>query len=713
MDNPIWAIMLPSLRPSNRVESIRLIQTSVTKLLIVEDMKSTRLLIKGVLGKEGYTVLQAENGAEGVELFKREAPDVVLMDVMMPVMDGFEACRRIRQLDRDEGTPIIMLTGAEDIEAIEQAFEAGATDFITKPINWPLLSQRVRYALRNGQLVREVRQNRLRQTSAQRIAKLGFWSWTPSEDIFEWSEDAASLLGYPIDHLNGLDAFIDSIASEDRERVRRTFLLAGSSDVRIELEVRLKGESGERIFRVVGERGTEGSDLDRLFGAIQDVTDTRRAEALVDYLALHDDLTGLGNRRLFSQSIRNHLEALRKSNNRKLVVGWIDLLRFHRHNDALGESVGDALLIQVGQRLRMLAIDGEVARVGGDEFAVLLLVDSYDEGLDRFKHLIDGLDHPFKVDAVEAFLTCSAGIACFPEDSADAEELLTLAQEAQRLARTQARKIVRGRECDGQVRSDILDVERALRKALTNNEFHLVFQPQMNLREGRIVGVESLLRWKHPVRGFVSPVEFIPLLEESGHIVDVGAWVIREACLQAQRWDAAGTPLRVSINLSPRQFQDPTLFDTIITATRDAGISARSIELEITESMAMQNPEHAIAMLARLRELGYTIAIDDFGIGYSSLEYLLRFPLDVIKIDRTFVTHITESQSDRAIVRAITAIAQTLGSSTIAEGIETLRQCDFIEALGVNEIQGYLIGKPMHAPELEALIHGFVRPGRA
>ncbi len=685
--------------------------TTRRKLLIIEDMQATRMLVKGMLSKQGYEVLQAENGAEGVVLFEREHPDIVLMDVMMPVMDGFEACRRIRALDRAEGTPILMLTGAEDIEAIEQAFEAGATDFITKPINWALLTQRIRYALRGGQLVREVRQNRLRQASAQRIAQLGFWSWKPSDDSLEWSEDVAELLGQAPERIATLEALLPYVRADDRERVQREFRAAGTADLRLDLELRFAGSGGERIIRMIGERGVEGRDLDRFFGAVQNVTDSRRAEALVDYLALHDELTGLGNRRLFSQSIRRDLERLHLTNQGVLLVGWIDLSRFHRHNDMLGEAAGDTLLRQVAQRLRLQAVNGEIARVGGDEFAVLLHADDNAAALHRFGHLLDGLDHPFRVHDQETFLTCTAGAACFPDHGSDPEQLLTLAQEAQRQARSQGRRIVQSGEITAAVRTNTLDLERALRKALDKDEFHLVYQPQMDLRHGRIVGAEALLRWQHPERGLVSPVEFIPILEECGLITAVGAWVIEEACRQARQWELAGTPLRVGINLSARQFHDPALFDTIVTASGRSGVAAGSIELEITESLAMQNPEHAIELLKRLRKLGYKIAIDDFGIGYSSLEYLLRFPLDTIKIDRAFVHRITESQADRTIVRAITAMAQTLGLTTIAEGIEHLRQCDFIEALGVTEIQGYLIGRPMPPAELHRLLGTFARPG--
>ena len=246
---------------------------------------------------------------------------------------------------------------------------------------------------------------------------------------------------------------------------------------------------------------------------------------------------------------------------------------------------------------------------------------------------------------------------------------------------------------------------------MKQREFELFYQPQMNLRSGCIIGAEALLRWRDPSRGLISPAEFIPVLEESGQIVEVGEWVIEEACRQARTWERAGKPLRIGINLSPLQFMDESLRDKILRTVSRTGVSTSNIELEITESLAMQEPERAVELLRLLRQDGFKIAIDDFGIGYSSLEYLLRFPLDTIKIDRAFVTHIITAQADRAIVRAITAIAQTLGTSTIAEGVENMRQCDFIEALGVAEIQGFLIGRPMPRDDFERFLETFVRPG--
>ncbi len=686
-------------------------------LLIVDDDTPTRRLLRGVLDRQGFRLIEAADGAEAVTLFEQERPALVLLDVMMPVMDGFEACARMRRLDQSEGTPLIMLTGADDIKAIDKAFSAGATDFITKPINWTLLTQRVRYSLRAGQLGREVRQNRLRQAAARRIAKLAFWEWRLTDDALYWSDDLETLIGIASQQLGHLDDFLRTIHPEDRGRARRLLDLVRQSEGQIEMELRMSAGGPDRLVRMIGERGVQGSDNDLVLGALQDVTDLRHTEALVDYLALHDELTDLPNRRLFLRRIGETLEALKAGHpGEVLLVGWIDIARFHRHNEAMGEAGGDLLLIRMAQRLReLVGKQDAVARVGGDEFALMLRAPWTLDAIERFESILLNLRRPFHLAQGEAILTFSSGVACFPEHGIDANQLLLLAQDAQRLARSQARPLLVAKpDAPSQTRSvETLEIERALHTALEKQEFFLVYQPQMDLRSGTIVGVESLLRWRHPTWGLVSPTRFITPLESLGLITAVGQWVLEEACRQASRWERAGLELRVGINLSPRQFQEPSLFATIQQAIQTSGASPARIELEITESLAMQDPANAIALLGRLRETGIKIAIDDFGIGHSSLEYLLRFPIDAIKIDRAFVSNITCVQADRVIVRAVTAIGQTMGLSVIAEGVETLRQCDFVDALGVSEIQGYLIGKPMEPERIESLLETFVRPGSA
>lgn len=694
-------------------------------VLIVDDDAPTRQILRGVLARQGLAVIEAADGAEAIALFARHPPSLVLLDVMMPVLDGFTTCARMRELDNHEGTPIVMLTGADDLASIERAFDVGATDFITKPIKWTLLTQRVRYALRAGRLYREVRQSRLRQASARRIARLVFWEWRLSDDTLTWSDDLEPLIGIPSRQLGKVADFLSLVHPEDLARVERLLALArAQTGVRaepgapIEIELRLLTSDRERVVRLVGERGLEGSDNDLIVGAFQDITDQRQAEALVDYLAFHDELTGLGNRRLFLGQVSEAIESLGSGPGAdgRLLVGWLDIGAFHRHNEALGDRLGDLLLSELARRLRRLVGGSEwLARVGGDEFALMLRGSDCATTLERFEAILANLRRPFQVGGQETILTFSCGVACCPDHGSDANQLLTEAQDAQRTARVQARPIViatPGERSSARV-GELLALERALHKALEQQEFFLVYQPQMDLRSGRIVGVEALLRWQHPTLGLVSPVRFIPLLEQLDLISPVGRWVLEEACRQSCRWRDTGLELRVGVNLSPRQFLERQLFEQILAAIEAAGANPGTIELEITESLAMQDPTRAIRLLERLRETRVKIAIDDFGVGHSSLEYLLRFPIDTIKIDRAFVTHITSIQADRAIVRAVTAIGQTLGVTIIAEGVETLRQCDFLEALGVTEIQGYLIGKPMPAEALAALARDFSRPGSA
>lgn len=687
-------------------------ETARDLILIVDDDRPTRMLLRRALSGQGYQIVEAGDGAEAMLRFTEHSPALVLLDVMMPVLDGFKTCALIRRQERDSATPVIMLTASGDIGAIDQAFEAGATDFITKPFNWTLLTQRVRYALRASALNREVRLSRLREQSARRLSRLLFWQWRLVDDALLWSDDLEILIGRAVAAPATCSEFLEYVHQEDRDRVERTLALMREHTGQLDLELRMRLGGEERLVRMVGERGQGREDCDSLFGALQDVTETRRTEALIDYLAFHDELTQLGNRRLFVRQIHETLSGLRVGEEaaQLLLIAWIDLHRFHRHNDALGHAAGDHLLRDFADRLRQLSGGfGHVARVGGDEFAVLLRGADRVELLRRFERLLRMLQEPFQIDGKEAFLACAAGVSFAPAHGEDPEQLLIMAQEAQRVARAQAQPLAEASldQAPDRHAVEALEIERLLRTAVDQEELFLVYQPQMHLRTGRIVGVEALLRWRHPERGLIPPFRFIPVLEETGLITRVGHWVLEEACQQARRWMDQGLALRVGVNLSPRQFLNPTLYSEIQGLLERWSIDPAYLELEITESQAMQDPLRAITVLEQLRGLGLKIAIDDFGIGYSSMEYLLRFPIDTIKVDRAFVSNITDKLQDRAIVRAIAVIGQTLGLSIIAEGVETQRQCDFLEALGMDEVQGYLIGKPMLATELEGLIARF------
>ena len=686
----------------------------IVRVLVVDDDAPTRLVLRKVLTKQGYHVIEAVNGLDGVAKVQQHRPDLVLMDVMMPELDGYAACAQIRLEDGDESLPIIMLTAADDMASIETAFDAGATDFITKPINWPLLTERVRYALRTGQLNREVRRSRLREVSVRRIAGMGYWEWRLDSDRLTWTDELELITGIPLGNVSRLSGLIDYVHEEDRRRLQTALELARDIGSRLDHEFRLKAANREFVLRLVGERGSQGEETQEVYGVFQDVTETRRTQAMVDFLALHDELTGLGNRRLFMRQLTDSLRACQARVNGVVLVGTLDISRFGRFNDTLGQSGADRLLASIGRRLSdyVSILDGAgVGRIGGDELGIFLYADSERVAKDRFQHLYDSMSIPFRVDGQDNFVSFSGGYALFPRDGSDAEALLAKSQEAQRLARKQGREFLEAETDEEATQRQLVEfeLEKDLFAALDNGEFFLVYQPQMDFSRNRITGVEALIRWQHPRRGVVSPMLFVGLLEEIGLINDVGEWVLQEACRQAARWQAQGLDLRVGVNLSPRQFLQKDLTDVVFRAAEQAGVSPACIELEITESLAMQDVTYTMEVLQRFRDMGFKIAVDDFGIGHSSLEYLLRFPIDVIKIDRAFVSDITTRVGDRAIVRAITVLAQALGLTVIAEGVETQRQCDFLEAIGVAEVQGYLIGKPMLADDLALLAHRYLR----
>ncbi len=670
-------------------------------ILVVEDDMSTRMLIKSILGKQGYRLLEAADGQEGLEMFQRENPDLVLMDVMMPRLDGFAACQAMREVEAVPGTPVIMLTAADATADVERAFESGATDFITKPINWPLLAARLRYALRARRNSLELRRIRLRQSHAQKIARLGFWVWEAGSGRLDWSSDLAELAGLQPSAVATVEQLLALSHADDRARLAQALEVAHTTLGRLDLEVRLETADGEpRVLHLVAEHHADGGAL--LFeGAWQDVTQARETERLVQHVALHDTLTGLPNRTLFLRQLDEAIERARHEGCGAAVV-LFDINRLSRINDALGVQAGDLLLARVAQSIQQgLPADIHVARLDGDAFAMLVPHNDLNDISARTDAVLGRAGQPQQIQGETLFAAMTAGIALFPEHAGNAEEMLQAAQDARQLARLQGLPVAIA-QAAGSDRATELKLEFALRAALEEQfrQFHLVYQPQMRLSDNHIVGVEALIRWEHPEIGLVPPPRFIPVMEELGLINALGEWILHTACRQLRSWQHAGLYLQMSVNLSPRQFQDSRLSAILEAAVRESGIRAADLKLEITESIAMQDPQGTIELLRRWREQGFQIAIDDFGIGYSSLEYLLRFPLDAIKIDRAFVKDIVASPSDRAIVRAVTVMAQSMGLNTVAEGVETQRQQDYLDAIGVNQIQGYLFGKPMRADDL-------------
>jgi diguanylate cyclase (GGDEF)-like protein/PAS domain S-box-containing protein len=440
--------------------------------------------------------------------------------------------------------------------------------------------------------------------------------------------------------------------------------------------------------------------------AMVDITERHEAEARIAHMAHHDGLTNLPNREFFQDRLRQALERSQPANKRVAVL-CVDLDLFKNVNDSFGHPVGDRLLKAVAERLRSeVRGDNLVARLGGDEFAIVLASDaSPNEASDFADRLIGVLSACYDIDGVEVVVGASIGIALSPGDGAMSEELMRNADMALYRAKSDGGGVHRffEREMDRQAQKR-RDMERDLRRAFANGEFELHYQPLVDIAADRISGFESLLRWRNPEKGMISPAEFIPIAEDIGLIVALGEWVLRQACTEAMNWPA---DVKIAVNLSPVQFRSRNLVQVVISALAHSGLSPQRLELEITESVFLAETAANLAILHQLRELGVSISMDDFGTGYSSLSYLRSFPFDKIKIDRSFVKDLAQRSDCVAIVRAISGLGRSLNITTTAEGVETVDQLDWLRAEGCNEVQGFLFSAAKPAAEIEALLAGF------
>ena len=431
------------------------------------------------------------------------------------------------------------------------------------------------------------------------------------------------------------------------------------------------------------------------------------AEDRLRYIATHDSLTDLPNRSLFNERLRHALHQGTRYN-RGIAVMFIDIDRFKVVNDSLGHSAGDRLLQDCAKRLtECLRESDTVARLGGDEFVVM--VENFTAPKDAIavaQKVLTGLAKPFFVDGQEFLMSASIGISIFPGDGEDAETLLKNADIAMYRAKDQGRNNYQFYSAQMNKHTfERLAMESSLRRAIDRNEFLLHYQPKLDLRTGAIAGVEALVRWQHPEWGMVSPAQFIPLAEETGLIVQIGEWVLKTACEQNKRWRDQGIPpMRVAVNLSARQFTQKTLLSDVARIIAQSGLNPDCLELEITESLVMHNPEGAAETLHKLKDMGISLSIDDFGTGYSSLAYLKRFPIDCVKIDRSFIKDIPTEADDMAITNGIIALGHSLRLKVIAEGVETKEQQDFLRSNGCDEMQGFLFSKPLPAEQVTALL---------
>ncbi len=529
----------------------------------------------------------------------------------------------------------------------------------------------------------------------------GVFRTTEDGRVLDVNEALAHMFGYEREELLATSAFSTYFDPEDRKflmaRLRHQKTLSN-------IEVRMKRRDGRAIWVLENATLLEGAGGAVVEGTIIDITDRKVAQERVEYQAYHDVLTDLPNRSLFRDRIGVALAHGRRAR-RTVAVMFLDLDQFKLVNDTLGHTIGDGLLHAVARRLvKCVRAEDTVARMGGDEFTILLAdLNDRQAATTVAQKVLEAIAEPIVVEHHELFITVSIGIAIFPEDGEDAEALLKSSDRAMYRAKEVGRNnyqiAAQGGEETGVER---LSIERSMHYASRRDEFVVHYQPIFETASRRIVGAEALIRWNHPVRGMMEPGEFIPIAEQSGLILPVGEWVLRSACDQMQRWHASGNDaLRVAVNLSARQFQQRDLSEIIERVLTDTGLPAGALDIEITESTAMQNADLTLATLNRLKTMGVRISIDDFGTGYSSLSYLKRFPIDTVKIDHDFVRDVATDNNDAAIVSAIISMARALKLRVVAEGVETEEQMAFLKRHDCEFVQGFLCGVPVAAEEFE------------
>ncbi len=695
-------------------------------ILIADDDRSMRSLARQSLELAGFSVTEARDGPEALATLEQQGIDLVLLDVDMPGMDGFEVCERMRLSPPLQDLPVLMMTGLHDLESVQRSYSAGATDFVVKPPNWVVLAHRVRYMVRASRTTRELRASEERLSQAQHMTNLGWWEWDVADDRFIGSDQFYRTFGLDPDTFGQTrDDFLECVEPDDRDAVREAFAKALQDGQPFSLDHRIVLGTGAR--RVVHEQARTKRDAnDRvllLLGAAQDVTERREIEDRIRDLAYFDGLTGLPNRRLFQEKLHPALEAARR-HRRTAALLFLDLDRFKRINDTMGHTAGDDLLREAAQRIsqciRMTDCvvrpggqdrDFLVARLGGDEFIVLLSeIERVQDAARVARRVIDSLLRPFTLGGQEVFISGSIGIAIYPLDGEDPETLLKNADTAMYHAKDQGRNNYQFyTESMNASAFERLVLETNLRRALEREEFALHFQPQVCLRTGQVTGAEALVRWQHPDLGLVPPSGFIGIAEETGLITALGHWVLRAACSQGRQWQEAGRDdLRIAVNVSSRQFAQKGFAGMVARVLNETGMNPARLDLELTETYLMEDAEESLSVLRDLKALGVLLSIDDFGTGYSSLGYLRRLPIDALKVDRSFLAGVPGDDDRTTITNAIIALGRSLRLRVIAEGVESGHQLAFLRDQGCDEIQGYLVSRPVPAERFaEFLASGY------
>lgn len=702
-------------------------QEDVPVVLVADDDETARGTLGALMRDEGFAVIESANGADALEQARRLRPDIVILDLSTDAVDPYKVCGSMRREPSLSETPILVLTGPEDLPGIRRAFKLGATDFATKAISAPLLAHRVRFLWRSVQMVRALRDSETRLAEAQRLARVGNWEWDVSGGVFSGSTEAFRILGLRNGITQcGIDELRHRVHGSDRATFDQALAAAHAGGARVDLECRIVFPGfGERHVHLVGERAAASDGATRMAGTVQDVTERARSQERIRSLAYYDVLTGLPNRLLFAEQLRMGM-AMAQRHGHKLAVMLVDLDNFKGINDTLGHGAGDEVLRQVAHRLRevvrgydVVAREGEgealntVARMGGDEFLLAIGdLTSADVAAGISGRLLDAMRAPVRVEANELLVSASIGMAVYPDDGDDFEELLKRADIALYHAKDSGRNTSEFfSPAMNEAALQRVMIESSLRRSIERGEISLHFQPQFDQRDRRLVGAEALARWSHPEMGSISPAQFVPLAERLGFIAPLTEFVLAQACVHLRQWLRGGhSPLTISINLSAQLFRQPDVMERLARIPHEHGVDPCHVELEITETALLGNPLEAEKTLRRLKAAGFRIALDDFGAGFSSLSHLRRFPIDTLKIDRSFVQEMNARSNDAAIVGAVVALARELGIEPLAEGVEDESQRAHLLEKGCHVMQGFLFSEPLPASEFLRVLSGAPDP---
>ncbi|SHH51828.1 EAL domain-containing protein [Massilia sp. CF038] len=689
------------------------------RILIVDDQSVNVQLLEYLLTNTGYTNVSSTTDPTVVAPWHAQNRyDLIILDLHMPGMSGFEVMEALKPMESGAYLPVLVVTAEPDKKLA--ALDAGARDFVSKPFDPIEVLTRIRNMLEVRLMHRESRDYGvlLEQTVRERTAELQRFRSAmdaTADAIFlidmagmalvDVNEGACRMLGFEREQLLGMAPAALGIASPEELARQAARTDDGSEAELVEAKLRRIDDTlvpVETYWQVQTLGGTRV-----LIAVARDITERLLAAQRLKHLASYDTLTGLPNRTLFYQTLREAIE-IAQDKQWRIAVLFIALDRFKIVNDSLGAALGDELLRQFSNRLvQCVRIRDTVGRLGGDEFGLILtMTRNQQDAVNVANDVREALRASFDLQGQHVGLTTSIGIAMYPDDATDPETLVRYADTAMVRAKEAGRDGYRfftaGMNVQVLAR---LDLELALRRALENRELMLYYQPKIKLSTGHISGVEALLRWNRPGYGLVFPAEFIPVMEETGLIVRVGAWIIDEACRQIAQWISDGVgELRVAVNVSSRQFVEGDLEADVRAAITRHNIDPALLELELTESALMSNAERTIGVLSNLKALGIKVAIDDFGTGYSSLAYLKRFPIDKLKIDIAFVRDITVSPDDAAIALAIISMAHSMKMLVIAEGVESRAQMAYLRRHRCDEIQGFHFSRPLPPREMGELL---------